>query len=84
MIMKTALALAALLLLGIGAISPAAHASPTATVSAAFGQQNLEHRIPDHQADRIQGGQNQRPAGHSTLVPVWNRQIRSSTGAKSP
>jgi hypothetical protein len=44
------------------------HAPPTATVSAAFGRQNLEHRIPDHRADRIQGGQNQRPAGHSTVV----------------
>jgi len=44
------------------------HASPTATASAAFGRQNLEHRIPDHRADPIQGGQNQRPAGHSTVV----------------
>jgi hypothetical protein len=24
------------------------HASPTATVSTAFGRQNLEHRMPDH------------------------------------
>ena len=57
---------------------------PTITLSAAFGWQNPEHRLPDHCADRIQGSQNQRPAGHSTLVPVWNRQIRSSPGAKSP
>src|SRR4029077_4147908 len=27
------------------------HPSTTATVSAAFGRQNLEHRIPDHRAD---------------------------------
>jgi hypothetical protein len=60
------------------------HPPPTATVSAAFGWQNPEHRLPDHCADRIQGSQNQRPAGHSTLLPVWNRQIRSSPGAKSP
>jgi len=32
------------------------HASPTAAVSAAFGRQNLEHRISDHRADRIQSG----------------------------
>src|SRR5207247_4072110 len=44
------------------------YAPPTATVSAAFGRQNLEHRTPDHRADRIQGGQSQRPAGHSTVV----------------
>jgi hypothetical protein len=43
-------------------------ALPTATLSAAFGRQNLEHRMPDHPADRIQGRQNRRPAGHSTLV----------------
>jgi hypothetical protein len=60
------------------------HAPPTATVSAASGRQNLEHRIPDHPADRIQGGQNRRPAGHSTVVPVRNRQIKSSTDGKSP
>jgi len=27
-------------------------------VGATFGRQNLEHRIPDHRADRIQGSQN--------------------------
>ncbi len=46
------------------------HAPPPATVSAAFGRQNLAHRIPEHRANRIQGGQNPRPAGHSTIVPV--------------
>jgi hypothetical protein len=60
------------------------YAPPTATVSAAFGRQNLEHRIPDHRADRIQGRQNRRLAGHSTVVPVRGRQIRSSTDGKSP
>jgi hypothetical protein len=59
-------------------------ASPTVTVGAAFDQQNLDYRVPDHRTDRIHSGQNQRPAGHSTHVAVWNRQIRSSTGAKSP
>jgi hypothetical protein len=58
--------------------------SPTATVGATFGWQYPEPPIPDQCADRIQGGQNQSPAAHSTLVPVCNRQIRSSTGAKSP
>jgi hypothetical protein len=44
-----------------------AHALHTATVSAAFGRQNLHHRIPDHHLDRTQSGQNQRLAGHSTV-----------------
>jgi hypothetical protein len=34
-------------------LTGAGHASPTVTVSAAFGRQNLEHRMPDHPADRI-------------------------------
>jgi hypothetical protein len=54
------------------------HASPTAIV------RNLEHRMPDHPADRIQGGQNQRPAGHSTVVLSGTDKIRSSTGGKFP
>ena len=29
---------------------------------------HLEHRIPEHRADRIQDGQNQRPARHATVV----------------
>jgi len=49
-------------------LAGAAHALRTATVSAEFGRQNLQHRIPDHRADRPQSGQNQRPAGHSTVV----------------
>jgi hypothetical protein len=56
------------------------HAPPPAAVSAAFGRQNLAHRITNHRADRTQGGQNRHSAGHSTVVPVRNRQIRSSTG----
>jgi hypothetical protein len=34
------------------------HAPPTVIVGATFGRQNLDHRIPDHRADRIQGSQN--------------------------
>jgi hypothetical protein len=45
------------------------HALPTATVSAAFSRQYLQHPIPTHHADRAQSGQNQRRAGHSTVVP---------------
>ena len=71
------------------------HASQTATVSTAFGRQNLEHQIPDHCADRIQGGQDQRPAGPSTVVlsgtdksdPAAapnSPQIDTSVGANSP
>jgi hypothetical protein len=57
---------------------------PTTTFSAAFGWQDPEYPIPDHIAERIQGSENQRSAGHSTLIPVWNRQIRSGTAGKSP
>jgi hypothetical protein len=71
------------------------HASPTATVSAALARQNLDHRIPDHRADPIQGGQKQRPSGHSTVVlfrtdksdqsaPANSPQIDTSVGANSP
>jgi len=49
-------------------LTGSAHASPTATLDATFGRQNLEHRIPDHRPDPIQGGQNRRPARRSTLV----------------
>src|SRR6202035_5872033 len=45
-----------------------AHASPTATASAALGRQNLEHQRPHHRSDRIQGGQNQRLADQSTVA----------------
>jgi hypothetical protein len=48
------------------------HASPTATVSAAFGWQNPEHRIPDHCADRIQGGQIE-ASGHVVILAVYLR-----------
>jgi len=46
-------------------------------------RQNQEHRIPDHWADRIRCGQNQRRAGHPTVV-LSERQIRSSRGGKFP
>jgi hypothetical protein len=60
------------------------HASPTATVSPAFGRQNLEHRVPDHPADRIQGGKNQRPAGHSTVVLSGTAKSDQAAAANSP
>jgi len=60
------------------------HASPTVTVSAAFGRQNLEHRIPDHRADPIQGGQNQPPAGHSTVVLSATDKSDQAAAANSP
>jgi len=60
------------------------HASPTATVSAAFGRQNLLHRMPDHPADRVQGGQNQRPAGHSTVVLSGTDKPDQAAAANSP
>jgi hypothetical protein len=60
------------------------HASPTATVSTAFGRQNLQHRIPDHQADRTQGGQNHRPAAHSTVVLSGTDKSGQAAAANSP
>ena len=60
------------------------HALPTATLSAAFGRQNLQHRIPDHQADRTQGGQNQRPICHSTLVLSGTGKSDQAAAAYSP
>jgi hypothetical protein len=59
-------------------------APPTATVSAAFGRQNLEHRISDHPTDRIQGSQNQRPAGHSTVVLSGTDKSDQAAAANSP
>jgi hypothetical protein len=60
------------------------HASPTATVSTAFGLQNLQHRMPDHQADRTQGGQNHRPAVHSTIVLSGTNKSGQAAAANSP
>jgi hypothetical protein len=60
------------------------HASPTATVSAAFGRQNPEHRIPDHPTDRIQRSQNQRPAGHSTVGLFGTDKSDPAAAANSP
>jgi hypothetical protein len=60
------------------------HASPKATVSATFGRQNLQHRIPDHQADRTQGGQDYRLAGHSTVVLSATDKSDQAAAANSP
>jgi hypothetical protein len=37
------------------------HASPTATLSAASGRQNLPQPIPDHQADRTRAAKTSAP-----------------------
>jgi len=60
------------------------NASPTATGSAAFAGQNLEHRMPNHLADRIQGRPNQRPAGHSTVVLSGTDKSDQAAAANSP
>ena len=60
------------------------HALPTAPVSAAFGRQNLKHRIPDHPVNRIQGGQNKRPTGHSTVVLSGTDKSDQAAAANSP
>ncbi len=60
------------------------HASPTATATTAFGRQNLEHRRPDHRADRIPGGQSRRPAGQSTVALSASHKSDQSTAANSP
>jgi hypothetical protein len=60
------------------------YASPAATVSAAFGRQNLQHRTPHHRADRTHGGQNQRSAGHSTVVLSGTHRSDQAAAANSP
>ena len=60
------------------------HTLPPATVSAAFGWQNLEHQRPDHWADRIKDGQNQRSAGHSTVVLSGTDKSDQASAASSP
>jgi hypothetical protein len=60
------------------------HASPTATLSRAFRQQNPELRVPDPRADRIQSGQNQRPARHSTVVLSKTDKSVQAAAANSP
>jgi hypothetical protein len=60
------------------------HALPPATVNAACGRQNLEHRRPDHRANRIKGGQNQRPAGHSTVILFGTGKSDPAAAASSP
>ena len=59
------------------------HASPTATVSATFNRQNLVHRIPDHRVDPTQGGQNQRPAGRSTVLLSGTHKSDQAAAANS-
>jgi len=60
------------------------HASSTAIVSAASGRQNLQHRVADHQADRTERGQTQRPAGHSTVVMSETDKSDQTAPANSP
>ena len=56
----------------------------TRLCDAAFGLQNLQHRMPDHQADRTQGGQNHRPAVHSTIVLSGTNKSGQAAAANSP
>jgi hypothetical protein len=60
------------------------HASPTASLAATFGRQNLEHQIPIHRADPIQSGQNQRPAGRSTVVLSATHRSDQAAATNSP
>jgi hypothetical protein len=60
------------------------HALRTAIVSAASSRQNLQHRIPDHQADRAQSEHNQRLAGHSTVVLSGTDKSDQAAAANSP
>jgi hypothetical protein len=60
------------------------HALRTTTVSAAFSRQNLQHPTPNHQADRPQSGQNQRLAGHSTVVLSGTGKSDQAAAANSP
>jgi hypothetical protein len=60
------------------------HASPTATAGVAFGWQNLEHHRPDHRSDHVEGGQDQRPAGQSTLALSPTHKSDQAAAANSP
>jgi hypothetical protein len=62
-------------------LTGSAHASPTATLGAAFDRQNLEHRTPDHRADR---SQNHRPAGRLTVVLSGTHKSDQAAAANSP
>jgi hypothetical protein len=65
-------------------LTGSAHASPTATLGATFGRQNLQHRTPDHRADPIQAGQNQRPARRSTVVLSGTHTSDQAAATNSP
>src|SRR5262249_43219924 len=58
--------------------------SPPATLTPAPGRQNLQHRIPHHQAGRTQGGQGKRPAGQSTIVLSGPDKSDQAAAANSP
>jgi hypothetical protein len=60
------------------------HPTPPATFSAAFGWQNPQHRTPDHCADQIQGGQNQRPDGRLSVVLPGTHRSDQAAAANSP
>jgi hypothetical protein len=61
-----------------------AHAPPTATLGTTFGRQNLQHRIPDHRADPIQPGQNQRLVSRSAVVRSATRKSDPAAATNSP
>jgi hypothetical protein len=60
------------------------HASPTATLGATFGRQNLQHQTPDHRTDPIESAQTQRPPGRSTVVLSRTHKSDQAAAANSP
>src|SRR5215469_5136920 len=65
-------------------LTGSAHASPTATLDATFGRQNLQHQIPDHRTNPIQSAQTQRPAGRLTVVLSGTHKSDQAAAANSP
>jgi hypothetical protein len=63
-------------------LTGSAHASPTATLGATFGRQNLQHRIPDHHTESHPARATPAPGWSLNRRPVRNPQIRSSSGDK--
>jgi hypothetical protein len=65
-------------------LTGSAHASPTATLGAAFDRQNLQHQTPDHRNNPIQSAQTRRPPGRSTVVLSGTHKSDQAAATNSP
>jgi hypothetical protein len=65
-------------------LTGSAHASPTATLGATFGRQNLQHQTPDHRTNPLHSAQTQRPPGRSTVVLSATHKSDQAAATNSP